>query len=126
MKALSLNNHSRDMTYAEVFANQQIKREINRLSVRPKTNYAPSLSIEIPVAEWELENFSDCNILISTRQKFICTVSCERLSSTYKQGQCHLVYMNRQIVLRTDDTNKKIDPWIDIYLLTYFYCKLYK
>jgi hypothetical protein len=27
--------------------------------------------------------------------------------------------------LRTDDTNKKIDAWIDIYFLTYFHCKLY-
>jgi hypothetical protein len=28
--------------------------------------------------------------------------------------------------LMTDDTNKKIDAWIDIYFLTYFQCKLYK
>jgi hypothetical protein len=31
-----------------------------------------------------------------------------------------------ELVLRTDDTNKKIDAWIDIYFLTYFHCKLYK
>jgi hypothetical protein len=30
------------------------------------------------------------------------------------------------LVLRTDDTNKKINAWIDIYFLTYFHCKLYK
>jgi hypothetical protein len=29
-------------------------------------------------------------------------------------------------ILRTDDTNKKIDAWIDIFFLTYFHCKLYK
>jgi hypothetical protein len=29
-------------------------------------------------------------------------------------------------LLRADDTNKKIDAWIDIYFLTYFHSKLYK
>jgi hypothetical protein len=28
--------------------------------------------------------------------------------------------------LRTDDTNKKIDAWIDIYILAYFHRRLYK
>jgi hypothetical protein len=28
-------------------------------------------------------------------------------------------------MLRTDDTNKKIDAWIDIYFWTYFHSKLY-
>jgi hypothetical protein len=30
------------------------------------------------------------------------------------------------IGLRADDTNKKIDAWIDIYFWTYFHSKLYK
>jgi hypothetical protein len=30
------------------------------------------------------------------------------------------------LYLRTDDTNKKIDAWIDVYFLAYFHCKLYK
>jgi hypothetical protein len=28
--------------------------------------------------------------------------------------------------LRTDDTNKIINAWIDMYFLTYFHCKSYK
>jgi hypothetical protein len=30
------------------------------------------------------------------------------------------------VCLRTDDTKKIMDAWIDIYFLTYFHCKLYK
>jgi hypothetical protein len=36
-----------------------------------------------------------------------------------------LVYI-KYIDLRTDDPNKKMDAWINIYFLTYFHRKLYK
>jgi hypothetical protein len=37
---------------------------------------------------------------------------------------CRSVHFTIYFHLRTDDTIKKIDAWIDIYFLTYFHCKL--
>jgi hypothetical protein len=46
----------------------------------------------------------------------------QEISQCVQGDQCSLQFF----FLRTDDKNKKINAWIDIYFLTYFHSKLYK